>query len=806
MNRTNRHILNKVVSVVLLFAAALSFASCGAEGSGGKTKKISADSAWYDAEIIDFKPELDTRKHVTAIEHDIAGSDDKYIAVYSTGAYFVSDGDNVSYKDWLISVVTLIDRTTKQTVKTLDLVNVLGEHIMPEGVEYADGKIWVLADTYDPDTCTSMNREYEIDPSTGKTTGRDFSTSGVGRIGYAGAYSYNIGKYRIVPETKITNDGLSYCILNVFLPDGTKEEIDIKDPADDIFEWGNIMAVNETTALIPVGTSREWKFFKLDLNSFKLSQAGKEEYSWVDIEKIGSIFNDPKGNSYLTTETGIQKLDFKNNKYEQILDFSWCAINRYYTSRLKIADCNDDKILLGGSYESVNSFQPPFIFDFVIIELTKASRNPYAGRTVIDLYLPDGRMNAIVSDAVIRFNENSKKYYIHITDRYCDRYYPPAEYIESDEEYVVSRTKEDADFSYELATDIANCDGPDILMNTSALGQLNNEDYLIDLSPYFSELNSDKYFKNIIDGAKTDGKLYQLPVCYTIKGIQTSPALAGKSGTGFTPGEYKDFVYDTLNGRDVIELTQTPYFALLFNNMSDRFIKDGKADLTGPEFAELAQYVKDNVMPGKRPKSEDDEEGPSALSDPAVILKSNKALYCNCPGITGYLVKRARLKEATTITGIPSTDGRGPMFGTNVSVAVSANAVNKEACIEFIKMLLTDEIQTEFVINDRFVLNREALRQGFSKAIEYFNTKEGQSNIFDYTEGTNVTINTKFTTEDIDNLENVILSCRKADSADAAINMILIEEMPAYFAGQKTLDQVIPVMQNRIQKVLDERK
>ena len=35
---------------------------------------------------------------------------------------------------------------------------------------------------------------------------------------------------------------------------------------------------------------------------------------------------------------------------------------------------------------------------------------------------------------------------------------------------------------------------------------------------------------------------------------------------------------------------------------------------------------------------------------------------------------------------------------------------------------------------------------------------------------------------------------------------ILIEEMPAYFAGQKTLEQVIPVMQNRIQKVLDERK
>ena len=156
--------------------------------------------------------------------------------------------------------------------------------------------------------------------------------------------------------------------------------------------------------------------------------------------------------------------------------------------------------------------------------------------------------------------------------------------------------------------------------------------------------------------------------------------------------------------------------------------------------------------------------------------------------------------------GIPSSDGRGPMFGTKLSVAVSANAVNKDACIEFVKMMLTDEIQKEFVLSDRFVLNKEALRQGCEDAIRYFNSEEGQENMFDYSLGTYVSVNTKFTTEDLDNLENIIQSCSKADSVDAAINMILIEEMPAYFAGQKTLDQVIPVMQNRIQKVLDERK
>ncbi|MBQ6304019.1 MAG: hypothetical protein IJK83_08325, partial [Clostridiales bacterium] len=102
--------------------------------------------------------------------------------------------------------------------------------------------------------------------------------------------------------------------------------------------------------------------------------------------------------------------------------------------------------------------------------------------------------------------------------------------------------------------------------------------------------------------------------------------------------------------------------------------------------------------------------------------------------------------------------------------------------------------------------NRSALRQGLNEAIKYYNSEEGQDDIYEYSLGTYVSISTKFTDEDIANMENIILSCSKADSVDAAINMILIEEMPAYFAGQKKLEQVIPIMQDRIQKVLDERE
>ena len=804
MNRIKSHILNKTISVVLLLSAALSVASCGVSESKSKNKKLSAETPWYDAEYIDFKIETNSKKHLESLYHYLAGADNDYIAIRSRGSYEVKEWtDDIEYKDWLIEDVTIINRTTKETVKTIDLVSVLRKHDYPINVNYSDGKILVYADTYDPNSGVSTCKEFEIDPITEKVLiARDICNTQE-YLQSRSQYSYNVGKNRILPD-RISEGKSSYYALRIISPDGTMSEIELKDPMESIYNVPVILALDENTALIPAAMARDYRFYKLDLKTNKLSKANKGDYSWLDVEQLSGFFNSPDGNVYITTSEGISRVDMTNKKYDQILDFSCCGVNRNYTHGLKIADCSEDKILLCGQYTSTNEFKTYAIQDFVIIELTKAAKNPHAGKTIIELYIPEYEMNGIISDAIIRFNETNKKYHILITERYSKDKYMSFDNVKSDDDYVTEDLKASAKLSSELAMDIANGVGPDILMNTSSFGQLNSDNCLVDLSPYFQDLDSDKYYKNIIDGAKNDGKLYQLPVCFTIEGIQTDKNNTGKSGVGFTVEEYKQFLYDTLNGADAIELGQNNYFALLFNNMKDSFIQEGKADLSKPEFAELAQYVKENVKQNSQLWNNEPVDT-YELNDSRTVL-INKAYHCDCPGISGYLVKRARVQDGTAILGLPSSDGRGPMFGTSISVAVSANAVNKEACIEFIKMLLTDDIQTEFAMNDRFVLNKDALRTGCNEAVAYYNTKEGSEQIMDYSIGTNVTIRIKFTTEDIDNLENVILSCSKADSVDAAINMILIEEMPAYFAGQKTLEQVIPVMQNRIQKVLDERK
>ena len=340
--------------------------------------------------------------------------------------------------------------------------------------------------------------------------------------------------------------------------------------------------------------------------------------------------------------------------------------------------------------------------------------------------------------------------------------------------------------------DIMNGDGPDILFNTFNCDSLNNSEYLVDLTPYISNLDSNDYFTNIIEGSKTGDAVYQLPVTFAINGIFTDAENAGSSGIGFTLDEYHTFVKTTLNGTDIIPLGQAFYFAFLFSSMSDTFISDGKADFTGPEYKELADYVK-NYVPEK---SSSIENIPWEVSQVAEY-------GMGCYGIGSLFQKYNEQIKNPTILGIPSIDGRGPMFSTFSSVAISAKAANIDACAEFVKILLSDEIQKDYALDDYFVLNRNSFKEAAETAIGYYNNS-GQR--FHNGSSKSMMINGEpFTVKDIDNVERIILSCSTLEKSDADISKILVEEMPPYFLDQKDLDSVIKIAQDRVQKVLDER-
>lgn len=122
------------------------------------------------------------------------------------------------------------------------------------------------------------------------------------------------------------------------------------------------------------------------------------------------------------------------------------------------------------------------------------------------------------------------------------------------------------------------------------------------------------------------------------------------------------------------------------------------------------------------------------------------------------------------------------------------------ACAEFVKTLLSEDIQAKIAMNDCFVLNRKAFCDAGTCAIEYYNNGGGI-----FYNGFMGFVSGKYDEQDIDNIEDTILNCSKIRTDNPSISIILIEEMPAYFLDQKELDAVIAIIQDRAQTVLDER-
>ena len=451
--------------------------------------------------------------------------------------------------------------------------------------------------------------------------------------------------------------------------------------------------------------------------------------------------------------------------------------------------------MCGEFYENTQ-FRNVEQWPFVVFEFTKADKNPHAGKTVLELYAPYGYVENKIADAIGQFNSTNGEYFIEFSSRYASDERIDYVNANSNDESDAIALSGNANLSNKLAMDIINGEGPDILMGVSNLGQLNNSNYLVDLTKYTGKFDQDKYFTNIIEGAKVNGALYQMPLTFGIEGIVTEAKYAGKSGVGFTTAEYETFLKETLNGQDAITSGQSIYFTKLFNAMSDKFIKDNKADFSGKEFAELADYVKNNVM--EKPKTGNDND--DFFNDSAAVYPAG--YYATVSGIGNFLMNMIDADSDQTILGIPSTDGRGPMFRVRCSVAVSAQATSVEACVEFVKLLMTDDVMYSLTLNDDFVISRAAFRKSAEETVAYYNDDNRSTNSMTPISGP---VYGHFSDKNIDNMEKIISNASKIDSEDAAISIILYEEMPAYFLGQKDLASVVKIAQDRAQKVLSER-
>jgi ABC-type glycerol-3-phosphate transport system substrate-binding protein len=628
--------------------------------------------------------------------------------------------------------------------------------------------------------------EVSIDLSSGVIGDLEESSNTPGDYGLDSDFHYDgtwtIGDYS-VSHYSTWNMRSAFVISN----NGKIKTVDMSvDPEFKGVEVENYIIVSEKEILL-VCFSNKVRFLSLDLETGKFENKD-EEYTWLNTVNFASRISSFGGKTYITDQSGIKCINFETKELEDVVSFNDCNINRSIISRFDLVSVEDDRYVLAGTvnnYDSLTLFSQKSDEIPEVIVLEKADKNPNAGKIVLTAATV-GWVNTSysISEAIREFNETNKKYYIQIESELNSADYFDYSNAESHDDSDDVHYNGTSAISAQLATDLLSGDAPDIILNAGDYSLIHSEDYLVDLTGYINGKKGIKeadYFTNVIDASKTGDKLFYMPVSFSVNGILADKADVRDGMTGFTFDEYAEFLYGPCNGKDPMNETQLGALCTLYSYMSDTCIDGKEVNFDNESFRALCDYVKENVNDKSYDPNESNGNG-------------------SCYNFAEFLLTNGNNVSEKTVLGYPSPDGRGPVISVVTSIGISAEASSAVAdgAWEFIKYCLSGEVQEMIARYDENPMSIDAFDTTAKKVLENYNSNN--INPFTYT---------KIEPQDeavIAAYKNILLSASVTDIIDPAILIVLREELPPYFIDQKSFDDVLKIIQDRVSTIIAERK
>ena len=468
----------------------------------------------------------------------------------------------------------------------------------------------------------------------------------------------------------------------------------------------------------------------------------------------------------------IKQYALDDNTETVLLDFNYSDSNMFYLTDGNLQYADEKRAVFKDLLSSRN--EVPGRCKLTILE--KAENNPYSGKKVLEI-APVWGLTSLMGEAQQEFNRNSKDYFAYISTRYDYTYFSLPDYYQEE----VSLADTVNLITDQLAVDIRNGNGPDIIIGLGDSTQLDSQEFLVNLYPYIdgkNGINKADYFENAFEAFAANGKLYQIPLTINVLGIMTDKANVADGKKGFTFDEYSRFVKETCNGIDPISFgnDRQNYFYFLFCSMHENFISDSKINVDNAEFRSLIEYSKNNISE-------------NYYSDD---VEANGAQWVVLGNVYYDLVDQPCSNTSYDIYGAPSFDGRGPMITDFNTIAISACSSDLNVSWEFVKTALGYETQRK--ITDRNPINRAAFSDYSKLALKEANITLKERHI-----------NRVFDESDIERYIHMLEKAECVAAYDTQVYKVIIEELQPYYADKKSLDETIKIISDRCQKVLDER-
>ena len=374
-----------------------------------------------------------------------------------------------------------------------------------------------------------------------------------------------------------------------------------------------------------------------------------------------------------------------------------------------------------------------------------------------------------------------------------------------------------------LNTEILSGKVPDLFMtNGLPIEQYAAQGILVDLKPMLDsdpELSYDQLMTNVVDAASVDGKLYQ---AFSEFSIVTVVALS-KVADNFQSWTLADVhsAMDMLQpGASVFGTgyTRDNVLQSCVGNSMAKFVDwdTGKCSFDSQEFKDLLAFA--NEFPETFDWQNYDY---SSETDSYTAMRNGMQLMLPTSVYTleDYLWTLAAVGEDISLVGYPSQDGSGSTFVLTGGVAISSACRDQDAAWSFVRKLFTADYQRGrmyYGLPSNAAVFNERLKDVMT--VSYQTDENGQPLLDENGEkivepkatywgndGEQFSIDA-MSQEQADQVMALYNSIHTLNGGNDAIYNIITEEAGAYFAGQRSLDDVASIIQNRVGLYVAEQK
>lgn len=434
----------------------------------------------------------------------------------------------------------------------------------------------------------------------------------------------------------------------------------------------------------------------------------------------------------------------------------------------------------------------------VVAKYTKIDPKNYVEKEVISLGCQ--YLNSDVRRNVVKYNKSNDKYRIAIKD-YSS--------YNTEEDYSAGMNKLNSDIASGQAPDIILSNDGNLISNYAAKG------LFVDLYKYLdkdSTVNKDDIWPNLLKASERDGKLCQLVPFFYIQTFAGKKSVLGDR-KGWTISEMQAFEDTLPEGVSLLgsDMTREGFLGMMLYLQAADYMDTVKAtcDFNSDEFKELLKYA------AKLPESNDMNMDDSFYNDYSSQWREGRTVIYSwyMSDVSSYKeLLRGYFGEEATIIGYPTKDGsNGSVMNFDSSFAISSKSKNPEAAWDFIKTFWSKDYQENGsweipAVKSVFVeKSKSAMERPF-----YIDYETGEKVYYDDTfwagMDTQITME-PLTQAEIDTLIDFISTVDKVCGVlDEDISKIINDEAASFFSGQKSVDEVTNIIQNRVSTYLKEKQ